>query len=83
MISQQEYSKRRYDKNRRDPHFNLGDRVFTRIFSSRGKLDPRFSNEPQYIVRVSHPTYIVHHDVSGNERQYHVSDLRPVMMPHE
>ena len=83
MVSQQEYSKRRYDKNRRDPHFNLGDRVFTRIFSSRGKLDPRFSNEPQYIVRVSHPTYTVRHDVSGNERQYHVSDLRPVMMPHE
>ena len=79
IVSHQQYTKLHYDRNRSDPHYSLGDRVFTKIFSSRGKLDPRFSLDPHIVVRANHPTYIVLHEPSGVEYQYHVSDLRPVV----
>jgi transposase InsO family protein len=78
-VNQQRYNKQHYDRNRSDPHYNIGDRVFTKIFSTRGKLDPRFSVDPHIVVRANHPTYIVLHEPSGVEYQYHVSDLRPVI----
>lgn len=78
ILNQQRYHKRYYDHNRQDPHYNVGDRVFTRIFTARGKLDPRYSGEPKIIVQTNHPTYIVKHETTGFEHRYHVSDLRPV-----
>jgi transposase InsO family protein len=78
-VNQQKYNKQHYDRNRSDPHYNIGDRVFTKIFSTRGKLDPRFSVDPHIVVRANHPTYIVRHEPSGVQYQYHVSDLRPVI----
>jgi transposase InsO family protein len=80
IIEQQCYNKTRYDRNRCDPHYNLGDRVFTKIFTARGKLDPRFSADPKIIVQTNHPTYVVRHEPTGIEHQYHVSDLRPVTL---
>ena len=80
IIEQQRYNKQRYDKNRRDPHYNLGDRVFTKIFTTRGKLDPRYFADPKIIVQAKHPTYIARHEPTGVEYQYHVSDLRPVTL---
>jgi len=80
IINQQRSNKLRYDKNRRDPHFNLGDRVFTKIFAARGKLDPRYSAYPKTIIHVNHPTYTVRLDETGVTHQYHVSDLRPVVL---
>ena len=68
----------RYDRNRRELHYNLDDRVFTRIFAAQGKLDLRYSVDPKVVLQVNHPSYVVRHESSGIERQYHVSDLRPV-----
>ncbi|CAM4957002.1 unnamed protein product, partial [Rotaria socialis] len=80
ILNQQRYHKRYYDQNRQDPHYNVDDRVFTRIFAARGKLDPRYSAEPKIIVQTNHPTYIVKHEPSGFEHRYHVSDLRPATL---
>jgi transposase InsO family protein len=80
IVEQQRYNKHRYDQNRQDPHYVLGDRVFTKIFSARGKLDPRYSADPKIIVHTNHPTYVVRHEPTGVENRYHVSDLRPVIL---
>jgi hypothetical protein len=83
IVNQQRYNKLRYDTNRRDPRFHLGDRVFTKIFAARGKLDPRYSAHPNTIVQTNHPTYTVRHDDTGIEHRYHVSDLRPVILAYD
>ncbi|CAF4481718.1 unnamed protein product [Rotaria socialis] len=80
IMNQQRYHEKYYDYNRRDPHYNVGDRVFTKIFAARGKLDPRYSTEPKIIVQINHPTYTVRHEPTGLEHSYHVSDLRPVTL---
>jgi transposase InsO family protein len=80
ILAQQRYNKLRYDRNRRNPCYNVGDRVFTKIFGGRSKLDPRFSGDPSLIVHANHPTYIARQETTGIERQYHVSDLRPVVL---
>ncbi|CAF4604889.1 unnamed protein product, partial [Rotaria sp. Silwood2] len=36
IMNQQRYHKKYYDQNRRDPHYIVGDRVFTKIFAARG-----------------------------------------------
>ena len=78
ILGHQRYNKQRYDRNRRELHYNLDDRVFTKIFAAQGKLDPRYSVDPTVVLQVNHPAYVVRHESSGIERQYHVSDLRPV-----
>jgi hypothetical protein len=79
IIRQQQYDKKRYNHHRPDPHYQLGDRVFTKIFVARGKLDPRYSPEIRVIVRAHHPTYTVLNQRTGVENRFHVSDLRPVI----
>ena len=83
ILDQQRYNKLRYDQNRSDPHFNLGDRVFTKVFAARGKLDPRYTVHPKTIVQTNHSTYTVRHDETGIEHRYHVGDLRPVVVAYD
>ena len=78
ILLNQSSTKLRYDRHRDDPHYNLGDRVFTKIFAARTKLDPRYSADPQVVVHVRHLTYVVRQLSTGLDRSYHVSDLRPV-----
>ena len=80
ILERQRYNKQRYDCKRRNPHYNVGDRIFTKIFTARGKLDPRYSIHPKIIVQNNHPTYVVRHEASGVEQRYHVSDLRPATL---
>ena len=80
ILSQQRYNKQRYDIHRTDPRYDVGARVFTKIRTSRGKLDPRYLVDNQIIVKATHPTYIVKHIPTGVKRKYHVSDLRPVSL---
>ena len=70
-------NKKHYDKNRQDPHYKIGDLVFTRAFRRAGKLEPRFEATPKTIVNVKHPTYIIK-DQNDKETTIHVSDLRPL-----
>ena len=80
ILEHQRYNKQRYDRNRCELHYNLDDRVFTKIFASRRKLDPRYSVDPKIVVQVNHSAYVVRYEASGIERRYHVSDLGPVTM---
>ena len=79
IIIQQQSNKARYDKHRPNPHYHIGDRVFTKIFAARGKLDPRYSSEPHIITQVHHPTYSVRNEYTGIEKRFHVSDIRPII----
>jgi len=83
IITQQHNNKTRYDKHRPNPHYQVGDRVFTRIFAARGKLDPRYSSEPHIITQVHHPTYSVLNENTGVEKRFHVSDIRPIIPAYE
>ncbi|CAF1187952.1 unnamed protein product [Rotaria sordida] len=47
IIHQQEMNKNRYDQNRLDPHYNIGDKVLTRIYGTHSKLDLKFSPIPK------------------------------------
>lgn len=79
ILQQQHYNKERYDKHRPDPHYQAGDRVFTKIFTARGKLDPRYSSEPYIIIHAHPPTYSVRNESNGVEKRFHVSDIRPII----
>ncbi|CAF4570927.1 unnamed protein product, partial [Rotaria sp. Silwood2] len=83
IITQQKYNKERYDKHRPDPHYQIGDRVFTKIFAARGKLDPRYSSEPNIITEIHHPTYSVLNEKTGVVKQFHVSDIRLIIPAYE
>ncbi|CAF2836388.1 unnamed protein product [Rotaria sp. Silwood2] len=83
IIKQQKYNKERYDKHRPDPHYHIGDLVFTKIFTARGKLDPRYSSQPHIITEIHHPTYSVLNENTGVVKQFHVSDIRPIIPVYE
>jgi transposase InsO family protein len=83
IITQQQNNKARYDKHRTNPHYQIDDRVFTRIFAARGKLDPRYSSEPHIITQIHHPNYSVMNESTGVEKRFHVSDIRPFIPAYE
>ena len=80
IIQQQQNNKTWYDRNRLDPHYRIGDKVLTRIYGLRGKLEPKFSATLKIIIRVQHPIYIVEDAISHIQSQVHVNDLRPILM---
>ncbi|CAF4346039.1 unnamed protein product, partial [Didymodactylos carnosus] len=84
-IHNQKLAKQRYDKNRPDPHYAIGDQVFVRVEGTRLKLDPRFSNIqdkynsiPMIISKTNHPTYFVVDQQTNQEYRRHLNDLTPV-----
>ena len=81
IIIQQQANKTYYDVNRPDPHYNIGDRVLTRLHGLRGKLDAKFSPTPKTIIQHYHPTYTVRDEITQVESNVHVSDLRPLITP--
>ncbi|CAF2007476.1 unnamed protein product [Rotaria magnacalcarata] len=78
IILQQQANQTYYNKNRLDPQLKLGDKVFTRVFISKGKLDPKFSPIPKTVVEIHHPMYIVEDECTQIRSQVHISDLRPI-----
>ena len=78
VLQQQSKNKRYYDKNRLDPHYNVGAKVLTKIQGTKGKLDPRFSITPKVIIHTQHPTYTVRDEITKIESRVHVSDIRPL-----
>ena len=67
------------DKHRPNSHYHIGDRIFTKIFTARGKLDPRYSSEPNIVTEIHHPTYSVLNEYTGVVKQFHVSGIRPLI----
>ena len=77
---QQKSNKDRYDHNRLDPHYKVGDSVLTRIHGLRGKLDPKFSSTPHTVVHTQHPVYLLEDQKTNMRSQAHVNDLRPILI---
>lgn len=78
VIHQQQITKQRYDTNRQDPQYNLGDLVLTRIHGIRNKLHPKFSPTPKIIISIHHPTYFVQDTETNITSQVHVGDMRRI-----
>ncbi|CAF2061710.1 unnamed protein product [Rotaria magnacalcarata] len=79
ILQQQQVTKTWYDRHRLNPQLKIGNKVLTRIYGLRGKLEPKFSPIPKVIVQVRHPVYIVEDEQTHITSQVHVSDLRPIL----
>lgn len=78
MNRKQHQYKNRYDKQRRDPHYTINDRVLIRRHGMKNKLEPKFSTNPQVIIREEHPVYIVKDEITQQETRVHINDIRPI-----
>jgi hypothetical protein len=79
-IRQQQYlSKQRYDANRRDIAYNIGDLVYVKVSSNRHKLDERWLGPFEIIQRHGDQNYLVSEQGTARTDRCHVSQLRPVM----
>ena len=81
ILHSQQLSKLHYDVNRPDPHYQVGDRVLTRLHGLRGKLEAKFSPTAKIIIHANHPTYTVRDEYNQVEMRVHVSDLRSIITP--
>ncbi|CAF1321609.1 unnamed protein product [Didymodactylos carnosus] len=79
MIHLQQLSKQRYDRNRADPHYQVGDLVLTRYYGRKHKLIEKFSRTPSRIIEVKHPVYWVEDVEMKAVTRVHVNDLRLVL----
>jgi hypothetical protein len=81
IIVQQQHYKTTYDKHRPDPHYEIHDRVLTKLHGSKSKLEPRYSISPKTIIRTQHPNYWVFDNDTQTEIRLHVNDIRPILIP--
>jgi transposase InsO family protein len=79
ILQQHQRSKIRYDYHRHNPEYALGTTVLTRIFTTRSKLDPKFSVDPKIIVNKAHPIYWVQDPNTKIISRVHINDLRPLL----
>ncbi|CAF3867126.1 unnamed protein product [Rotaria sp. Silwood1] len=66
----------RYDQSRLDPHYNIGDKVVTHIYTVTGKLDSICSPMPKMIISTNHSSYIIKDTRAGLQSQVHAPNLR-------
>ena len=78
---QQQQSKQRFDRNRKDPQYELNDLVFWKVPGHRGKFEERFSG-PYIVINKQHPSYIIQDPQSSTIKQVHINDLKPVYNRH-
>ncbi|CAF1437902.1 unnamed protein product [Adineta ricciae] len=74
---QQKQSKQRFDKNRKDPKYNIHDLVLWKIPGYRSKLTERYSG-PFEIINKKHPSYTIQDTQSLAIKQVHISDLKAI-----
>ena len=78
-LIQQQISRTYYNKNHLNPHLKPGEKVLTRIFGLRGKLDSKFLPFPKTVVEGYHPMYVVQDDRTHIRAHVHITDLRPII----
>jgi hypothetical protein len=78
--SKQSAYKHQYDKNRKNPHYQINDYVLIKLHSTRSKLDPRYSINPKVVVKAQHPIYWVQDKLTEEISHVHVNDIRPISM---
>jgi hypothetical protein len=76
---QQHLSKQRYDTNRKDIVYNIGDLVYVKVCTNRHKLDERYLGPFQIIQQHGDQNYVVGQQGTLRTDRYHVSQLRPVV----
>jgi hypothetical protein len=78
-LTNQHIAKQRYDRNRSDPHYQIGQRVLIRNRDpTRNKFSPKFIGPYTILRKVSHKTYIVQHDRTEKQAQITVQDMRSI-----
>ena len=81
VFNQQQQTKRRYDRKRPNPRYDIGTTVLTRLFFNKFKLDTIFSTSPKIVIKQQHPTYWVK-DINTNVvSRVHINDIRPIVRP--
>ena len=79
IIHLQTQYKTRYDSNRSNPTYNVGDLVLVRTFSPRHKFSIRHEGPFQIVQRLSTKTYIVQHiKITSFVRQVTVDSIIPL-----
>jgi predicted aspartyl protease len=75
IVRQQQISKDRYDRNRRQPTYNPGDLVWVKHSIGQSKLDTRFDGPFVIVDRLSDVKYLVEHTELGYRRYDHINNL--------
>ena len=75
--NQQNVYKKRYDLNRQDVRYSLGDFVLKRIPTKHAKLEPIYSDIME-VIQENHPTYLIQDLENKQVIQVHVSQLRKI-----
>ncbi|CAM4981895.1 unnamed protein product [Rotaria socialis] len=76
---QQQLTKLRYDKHRKDMSYSIGDLVFLKVCDNRTKLDERWIGPCQVINKTGEQNYFVQDNDTGKSTWAHISQLQPVM----
>ncbi|CAM4808933.1 unnamed protein product [Rotaria magnacalcarata] len=79
---QQHLSKQRYDTNRKDTTYNIGDLAYVKVCSNRHKLGERWLGPFKIIQRCGDQNYIVGEQGTTRTDRCHVSQLRQVVERH-
>ncbi|CAF5122331.1 unnamed protein product, partial [Rotaria sp. Silwood1] len=76
---QQQLTKLRYDKHRKDMSYSIGDLVFLKVCASRTKLGERWIGPCQVTNKTGEQSYFVQDKETGKSTWAHISQLQPVM----
>ena len=75
----QEKYKQRYDANRQDPSFNIGDLVLVKTNTTRSKFDNRYEGPFKITEKLAPKTFIVQHTKKATlTRQVTTDTLLPI-----
>ncbi|CAF3559432.1 unnamed protein product [Rotaria sp. Silwood1] len=82
ILHHQSHWKKRYNKHRSDPSYQIGDLVYAHIPSGRSKLDARRLGPCTIIDTSGQQHYHVKNNLTGQTNWYHVNQLHPVVKRH-
>lgn len=77
IIQNQTYSKRRYDRGRMNPFYEVGDFVWAKILTGRSKLDARFHGPFEISKKINNVKFIIRHTEQGYQQEEHVNNFLP------
>ena len=75
----QKTTKQRYNKNRKDASYGLGDLVFLKVCTNRHKLDARWTGPGQVIDKKGEQHYLIQLDGDGKTTWAHINQLKPLV----
>ncbi|CAF1362730.1 unnamed protein product [Didymodactylos carnosus] len=75
ILEQQQKSKNRYDRNRSDPQYRIGDLVLIKKINARNKFDIRNEGPFRIIEKLAQKTYVVQHVKNLDIKRQVISDV--------